>query len=152
MFGLFVLGFASANTPSPLKQHSQARLTARVSTFTLRQKWRLFVFSVSELTGVRHLMHGCMSESQMAALSTVSNTDIQNWFIVRVISRTKKCETFSSPLCFISLWGWMIEFFGPLSPTKTRFLKLSCWVPAGQLLALRTPRFMPSVFLLGLKD
>lgn len=50
MFGLFVLGFASANTPSPLKQHSQARLTARVSTFTLRQKWRLFAFSVGGLT------------------------------------------------------------------------------------------------------
>lgn len=46
VFGLFVLGFASANTPSPLKQHSQAHLTERVSTLTQWQKWRLFVFSV----------------------------------------------------------------------------------------------------------
>lgn len=45
----------------------------------------------------------------------------------------------------------MIEFFGPLSPTKTRLLKLSRWAPAGQLLPLRTPRFMPSVFLAGFK-
>lgn len=44
-----------------------------------------------------------------------------------------------------------LNFFGPLSPTKTRLLKLSRWAPAGQLLPLRTPRFMPSVFLTGFK-
>ncbi len=38
VFALFVLGFASANTPSPLKQHSQTHLTAWVSTFTRWQK------------------------------------------------------------------------------------------------------------------
>lgn len=35
--GLFVLGFACANTPSALKQRSQAHLTARVSAFTQGQ-------------------------------------------------------------------------------------------------------------------
>ena len=65
--------------------------------------------------------------------------------------KPKKCKTFSSPLCFISLWSWMIEFFGPLSPMKTRFLKLSSRAPAGQLQPLRTPRFMPSVLFTGFK-